>query len=169
MLIGRLAVRVRDRRAEAQPDERASQTKVKSRMYASILPTERHPVAKRVMIAEANTDAPKPLRGAPDGTGYRDMARSESPAQELGRPADGKPMAGVGGVRLSLRTHTTVKSITTACIGSNGPMSAGDVIDRGKIAIIISNILAEAKKGTPRNDKRNSSGKAGCGKSARPV
>ena len=80
-----------DRRAEAQPDERMSQTKVKSRMYASILPTERHPVAKRVIIAEAETDAPKPLRGAPDGTGYRDMARSESSAQELGRPADGKP------------------------------------------------------------------------------
>jgi len=70
-------------------------------MYASILPTERHPVAKRVIIAEAETDAPKPLRGAPDGTGYRDMARSESSAQELGRPADGKPTAGVGGVRSS--------------------------------------------------------------------
>ena len=68
-------------------------------MYASILPTERHPVAKRGMTAEAETDAPKPLRGAPDGTGYRDMARSESSAQELGRPADGKPTAGVGGVR----------------------------------------------------------------------
>ena len=91
-----------DRRAEAQPDERASQTKVKSRMYASILPTERHPVAKRVIIAEAETDAPKPLRGVPDGTGYRDMARSESSAQELGRPADGKPTAGVGGVRSSV-------------------------------------------------------------------
>ena len=74
---------------------------MKSRMYASILPTERHPVAKRVIIAEAETDAPKPLRGAPDGTGYRDMARSESSAQELGRPADGKPTAGVGGVRSS--------------------------------------------------------------------
>lgn len=70
-------------------------------MYASILPTERHPVAKRVMTAEANTDAPKPLRGTPDGTGYRDMARSESSAQELGRPADGKPTAGVEGVRSS--------------------------------------------------------------------
>ena len=91
-----------DRSAEAQPDERMSQTKVKSRMYASILPTERHPVAKRVMIAEAETDAPKPLRGTPDGTGYRDMARSESSAQELGRPADGKPTAGVGGVRSSV-------------------------------------------------------------------
>ncbi len=44
-------------------------------MYASILPTERHPVAKRVMTAEANTDAPKSLRGTPDGTGHRDMAR----------------------------------------------------------------------------------------------
>ena len=58
-------------------------------------------MAKRVIIAEAETDAPKPLRGAPDGTGYRDMARSESSAQELGRPADGKPTAGVGGVRSS--------------------------------------------------------------------
>ena len=60
-----------------------SQTKVKSRMYASKLLTERSPVAKRVMIAEANTDAPKSFCDAPDGTGHRDMARSESSAQEL--------------------------------------------------------------------------------------
>ena len=63
-----------------------SQTKVKSRMYASKLLTERSPVAKRVMIAEANTDAPKSFCDAPDGTGHRDMARSESSARELGRP-----------------------------------------------------------------------------------
>ena len=50
--------RVRDRRAEAQPYKGMSQTKVKSRMYASKLLTERSPVAKCVMIAEANTDAP---------------------------------------------------------------------------------------------------------------
>ena len=53
-------------------------------------------MAKRIIIAEAHADAPKPLRGVPDGSGYRDMARSESSAQELGRPADGKPTAGVG-------------------------------------------------------------------------
>ena len=53
-----------------------SQTKVKSRMYASKFPTERSPVAKRVMIAEADTDAPKSFCDAPDGTGHRDMARS---------------------------------------------------------------------------------------------
>ena len=58
-------------------------------------------MAKRIMIAEAHADAPKPLRGAPDGSGYRDMARSESSAQELGRPADGKPTAGVGRDRSS--------------------------------------------------------------------
>ena len=58
-------------------------------------------MATRIIVAEANTDAPKPLRGAPDGSGYRDMARSESSAQELGRPADGKPTAGVGRVRSS--------------------------------------------------------------------
>ena len=55
-------------------------------MYASKLLTERSPVAKCVMIAEANTDAPKSFCDAPDGTGYRDMARSESSARELGRP-----------------------------------------------------------------------------------
>ena len=55
----------------------------------------------RVIVAEANTDAPKPLCGAPDGSGYRDMARSESSVQELGRPADGKPTAGVGRDRSS--------------------------------------------------------------------
>jgi len=46
-------------------------------MYASKLPTERSPVAKCVMIAEANTDAPKSFCDAPGGTGHRDMARSE--------------------------------------------------------------------------------------------
>ena len=63
-----------------------SQTNVKSRMYASKLLTERSPVAKCVMIAEANTDAPKSFCDAPGGTGHRDMARSESSARELGRP-----------------------------------------------------------------------------------
>ena len=48
-----------DPSAEAQPYKGMSQTKVKSRMYASKFPTERSPVAKCVMIAEANTDAPK--------------------------------------------------------------------------------------------------------------
>ena len=47
-------------------------------MYASKLLTERSPVAKCVMIAEANTDAPKSFCDAPDGTGHRDMARSDS-------------------------------------------------------------------------------------------
>ena len=58
-------------------------------------------MAKRIIIAEAHADAPKRLRGAPDASGYRDMARSESSAQELGRPADGKPTAGVGRDRSS--------------------------------------------------------------------
>lgn len=58
-------------------------------------------MAKRIITAEAHADAPKPLRGAPDGSGYRDMARSESSAQELGRSADGKPTAGVGRDRSS--------------------------------------------------------------------
>ena len=92
---------MRDRRAEAQPYKGMSQTKVKSRMYASKFPTERSPVAKCVMIAEANTDAPKSFCDAPDGTGHRDMARSESSARELGRPADAKAAAGVGGSRSS--------------------------------------------------------------------
>ena len=73
-------------------------------MYASKLLTERSPVAKRVMIAEANTDAPKSFCDAPDGTGYRDMARSESSARELGRPAAAKAGAGVGGNRSSEET-----------------------------------------------------------------
>ena len=53
------------------------------------------------MIAEANTDAPKSFCDAPDGTGHRDMARSESSARELGRPAAAKAGAGVGGNRSS--------------------------------------------------------------------
>lgn len=71
-------------------------------MYASKLLTERSPVAKRIMTAEASTDAPKSFCGAPDGTGHRDMARSESPARELGRPADAKAAAGVGRGRSSV-------------------------------------------------------------------
>ena len=92
---------MRDRRAEAQSYKGMSQTKVKSRMYASKLLTERSPVAKWVMIAEASTDAPKSFCDVPDGTGHRDMARSESSARELGRPADAKATAGVGGNRSS--------------------------------------------------------------------
>ena len=78
-----------------------SQTKVKSRMYASKLLTERTPVVKRVMVAETNTDAPKSFCGVPDGTGHRDMARSESSARELGRPVLRKQGAGVGWSRSS--------------------------------------------------------------------
>ena len=70
-------------------------------MYASKLLTERSPVVKRVMVAETNTDAADSFCAAPGGTGHRDMARSESSARELGRPADGKPTAGVGGSRSS--------------------------------------------------------------------
>ena len=93
--------RVRDRRAEARPYKGMSQTKVKSRMYASKLLTERSPVAKCVMIAEASTDAPKSFCDAPDGTGHRDMARSDSSARELGRSAAAKAGAEVGGDRSS--------------------------------------------------------------------
>ena len=93
--------RVCDRRAEARPYKGMSQTKVKSRMYASKLLTERSPVAKCVMIAEASTDAPKSFCGAPDGAGHRDMARSDSSARELGRSAAAKAGAEVGGNRSS--------------------------------------------------------------------
>ena len=54
-------------------------------MYTSSLITEL--VVKRIVYDETNTDVPKPLRGVSDGSGYRDMARSESSAQELGRSA----------------------------------------------------------------------------------
>ena len=47
-------------------------------MYASKLLNQKvSPVAKWVMIAEANTDAPKSFCDAPDGTGHRDMGRSK--------------------------------------------------------------------------------------------
>ena len=71
-------------------------------MYASKLLTERSLVVKRVMVAETSTDAADSYCAAPDGTGHRDMARSESSARELGRPADWKPTAGVGGGRSSV-------------------------------------------------------------------
>jgi hypothetical protein len=48
-------------------------------------------------------------------------------------------------------------------------MSAGGDIDRKKIGIIISNNLQRQRKEKPSYDERSSTGKAGCGKSARPV
>jgi hypothetical protein len=46
-------------------------------------------------------------------------------------------------------------------------MSAGGGIDRGKIGIIISNNLQKRRKEKPSYDERSSTGKTGCGKSAR--
>ena len=97
---------------------------MKSRMYASKFPTERSPVAKCVMIAEANTDAPKSFCDAPDGTGHRDMARSESSARELGRPADAKAAAGVGGSRSSGEAGND-RGAKGSCIESASNRSAG--------------------------------------------
>ena len=93
-------------------------------MYASKFPTERSPVAKCVMIAEANTDAPKSFCDAPDGTGHRDMARSESSARELGRPAAAKAGAGVGGNRSSDEAGND-REAKGSCIESASNRSAG--------------------------------------------
>ena len=93
-------------------------------MYASKLQTERSPVVKRVMVAETNTDAPKSFCGVPDGTGHRDMARSESSARELGRPADGKPTAGVGGSGSSGEAGND-RGAKGSCIESASNRSAG--------------------------------------------
>ena len=101
-----------------------SQTNVKSRMYASKLLTERSPVVKRVMVAETSTDAPKSFCDASDGTGHRDMARSESSARELGGPADAKAAAGVGGSRSSGEAGND-RGATGSCIESASNGSAG--------------------------------------------
>ena len=101
-----------------------SQTKVKSCMYASKLLTERSPVAKCVMIAEADMDAAESFCAAPDGTGHRDMARSESSARELGRPADAKAAAGVGGSRSSGEAGND-RGAKGSCIESASNRSAG--------------------------------------------
>ena len=85
-----------------------SQTKVKSRMYASKLLTERSPVVKRVMVAETNTDAADSFCDAPDGTGHRDMAHSESSARELGRPVPAQ-----SGGRESYGAVVAVKRVMT--------------------------------------------------------
>ena len=81
-------------------------------------------MAKWVMIAEANTDAPKSFCAAPDGTGYRDMARSESSARELGRPAAAKAGAGVGGNRSSDEAGND-RGAKGSCIESASNRSAG--------------------------------------------
>ena len=94
-----------------------SQTKVKSRMYASKLLTERSPVAKCVMIAEASTDAPKSFCDAPDGTGHRDMARSESSARELGRPVPAQAGGQESdGVVVAVKRVMTVERRASACM-----------------------------------------------------
>ena len=93
-------------------------------MYASKLLTERSPVAKCVMIAEADMDAAESFCAAPDGTGHRDMARSESSARELGRPADGKPTAGVGWSHSSVEAGNG-RGAKGSCIESASNRSAG--------------------------------------------
>ena len=93
-------------------------------MYASKLLTERSPVAKCVMIAEADMDAAESFCAAPDGTGHRDMARSESSARELGRPADAKAAAGVGGSRSSGEAGND-RGAKGSCIESASNRSAG--------------------------------------------
>jgi len=93
-------------------------------MYASKLLTERSPVAKWVMIAEASTDAPKSFCGAPDGTGHRDMARSDSSARELGRSAAAKAGAEVGGNRSSVEAGND-RGAKGSCIESASNRSAG--------------------------------------------
>ena len=93
-------------------------------MYASKLLTERSPVAKCVMIAEANTDAPKSFCDAPDGTGHRDMARSDSSARELGRSTAAKAGAEVGGNRSSVEAGND-RGAKGSCIESASNRSAG--------------------------------------------
>ena len=76
------------------------------------------------MVAETNTDAADSFCAAPGGTGHRDMARSESSARELGRPADGKPTAGVGGSRSSGEAGND-RGAKGSCIESASNRSAG--------------------------------------------
>ena len=64
-------------------------------MYTSILIAERHPVAKRIVYDEANTDTPKPLRGVLDGTGYRAWRVLKVQHGNLGDLLVGKPRAEV--------------------------------------------------------------------------
>ena len=97
-------------------------------MYASKLLTERSPVAKCVMIAEANMDASESFCDVPDGTGHRDMARSESSARELGRPAAAKAEAGVGWNRSSDEVGND-RGAKGSCIesASNKPAGSGSL------------------------------------------
>ena len=62
-----------------------------------------------------------------------------------------------------------VNSTTTVCTGSDGRMSTDGGIDREKIGIIHRQQLRKQRKDRPSHDERGSTGKAGCGKSARPV
>ena len=64
-------------------------------MYTSILVAERHPVAKRIIRDEANTEAPNPLCGASGGTGYRAWRVPKVQHGNLGGLLVGKPRAEV--------------------------------------------------------------------------
>ena len=85
-------------------------------MYASKLLTERSPVAKWVMIAEANTDAPKSFCDAPDGTGYRDMARSESSGGNLGDLSCASRGQESDGAVVAVKRVMTVERRVPACM-----------------------------------------------------
>ena len=104
-----------------------SQTKVKSRMYASKLLTERSPVVKRAMVAETNTDAADSFCAVPGGTGHRDMARSESSARELGRPVPAQAGGQESdGVVLATKRVMTAERRAPACMAFQTEMAERD-------------------------------------------
>ena len=158
---------VRDRRAEAQLDKGMSQTKVKSCMYASKLLTERSPVAKCVMIAEADMDAAESFCAAPDGTGHRDMARSESSARELGRPVPAQAGGQESdGTVVALKRVMTVERRVPACMAFQTGTAERDWPIRSYYAKRRKTMYPESDYGrccAPRSSLEETRGESRCG------
>ena len=136
-------------------------------MYASKLLTERSPVAKCVMTAEANMDAADSFCAVPDGTGYRDMARSESSARELGRPvpAQAGGQESDGAVVATKRVMTAERRVP-ACMAFQTGTAERDWPIRSHYAKRRKTMYPESDYGwccAPRSSLEETRGESRCG------
>ena len=165
-------------------------------MYTSILIAERHPVVKRIVYDEANTDTLKPLCGVLDGTGHRAWRVLKVQHRNLGDLLVGKPRAEVREDRSSEETGQCLWSEGSSVEKERMEWSIGKVVveeTHERCGLFSGEEERECRPSTSRTCRRTSretssattrgSGTAitgpstegssargaGCGKSARPV
>ena len=165
-------------------------------MYASILVAERHPVVKRIIRAETNTDTSKPLRDGPDRTGHRTWRVPKVQHGNLGDLLVGKPRAEVREDRSSEEAGQCLWSEGSSVEKERMEWSIGKVVveeTHKRCGLFFGEEERECRPSTFRTCRRtnretssattresgtaitgpssegSSTRGAGCGKSARPV